>query len=83
MPNVFLPNFNKPTHVSPTIYSGLNYEKPISKRKACKYRISLRGPNLSNNFVTPTQKQTNDMSKFKAATKPKLFSYSEIVLWMS
>ena len=41
VPRVFLPNLLNPTHIYPTRYSNLNYQKLIPKLKVCKYRTLI------------------------------------------
>ena len=48
-PPVFLPNF-KNQHIS-TNFSKLNYIKPTSQLSRSKYRISVRGPVIWNEFL--------------------------------
>ena len=73
-PNIFLPKFRKPSHSYPTRFSHLNYVKPIPKLNKCKYGISYRGPFIWNSFLSTTDKQITDVTKFKAVTKSKLLS---------
>ena len=49
-PAVFPPKFQKPAHPYPTNFSKLNYIKPMPQLSTSKYRISVRGPVLWNEF---------------------------------
>ena len=78
-PSVFLSKFKKPSHLHPTRFSNVNCIKPTYKLNKCKFRISVRGPYLQNEFVTQTAKETESASSFKIPVKQKLLSsYNEL-----
>ena len=51
-PPLFLSKFQKPAHPYPTNFSKFNYKKPTSQLSRSKYRTSVRGPALWNEFLT-------------------------------
>ena len=57
VPAVFLPKFQKPARQYPTNFSKLSYIKPTSQLSRSKYRISVRGPALWNEFLTTNEKE--------------------------
>ena len=71
-PSIFLSKFKKPSHLYPTRFSHLNYIKPIPRLNKCKLGISYRGPFIWNNFLSTTDKQITNVTKFKTVTKSKL-----------
>ena len=77
--SVFLSKFQKPSHLYPTRFSNVNYIKPTYKLNKCKFRISVRGPYLWNEFLTQTEKEIESTSTFKILVKQKLLSsYNEL-----
>ena len=74
-PAVFLPKFQKPALPNPTNSSKLNYLKPISQLSRSKYRISVRGSALWNQFLTESEKEIENQLLFKSKLKLKLLSY--------
>ena len=78
-PSVFLSKCKKPSHLYPTRFSNVNYIKPTYKLNKCKFRISVRGPYLWNEFLTQTEKEIESTSTFKILVKQKLLSsYNEL-----
>ena len=71
-PIVFLDKLTKPSHLYPTRFSQLNYTKPTHKLNRCKYRISIRGPYIWNEYLTKKEKEIELTSNFKLAVKSKL-----------
>ena len=71
---VFLSKFTKPSHIYPTRFSQINYAKPTHKLNRCKYRISIRGPYIWNEFLSNTEKEIELTSSFKSTIKNKLLS---------
>ena len=61
-PEAFLPKFQKPVHLYPTKFSKLNYKKPMSQLSSSKYRISVRGPVLWNEFLADSEKEIENLS---------------------
>ena len=80
-PAVFLPTFQKPAHPYPTNFSKINDIKPMSKLSRSKYRISVRGPALSNEFLIDSEKEIENLSFFKSKLKSKLLSYENEVIF--
>ena len=72
VPGVFLPKFQKQAHPYPTNFSKLNYIKPTSQLSRSKYRISVRGPDLWNEFLTDSEKEIENLSLFKSKVKSSL-----------
>ena len=71
-PIVFLNKLTKPSHLYPTRFSQLNYSKPTHELDRCKYRISIRGPYIWNEYLTKKEKEIELTSNFKLAVKSKL-----------
>ena len=71
-PTVFLSKFKKPSHLYSTRISNVNYFKPTYKLIKCKFWISVRGPYLWNEFLTQTEKEIENASRFKILVKKKL-----------
>ena len=84
-PAVFLPKFQKPAHPYPTNFLKLNYIKPTSQLSRSKYRISVRGPALWNEFLTDSEKEIENLwlfkSKAKFKLKFKLLSYENEIIF--
>ena len=77
--SVFLSKFKKPSHLYPARFSNVNYLKPTYKLNKCKFRISVRGPYLWNEFLTQTEKEIETTFTFKILAKQKLLSsYNEL-----
>ena len=74
VPRIFLSKFKKPSHLYPIRFSNINYIKPTYKLNKCKFRISVRGPYLWNEFLTQTEKEIESTSSFKILVKQKLLS---------
>ena len=74
---MFLSKFWKPAHPNPTDFSELNYIKPRSQLSSSKYRISVRGPALWNEFLTDSEKEIENLSPFKSKVKSKLLWYEK------
>lgn len=78
-PIAFLTEFTKPTHWYHTRFSNFSYVRPTYKLHKSKYRISIRGPYLWNDFLSQTEKAMEKISCFKTAIKKKLLStYNEL-----
>ena len=73
-PSVFLSKFKKPSHLYSTRFSNVNYIKPTYIINKCKFRISVRGPYLWNEFLTQAEKEIESISSFKMLVKQKLSS---------
>ena len=56
-PIIFLDKLTKMSHLHPTRFSQLNYTKPTHKLNRCKYRISIRGPYIWNEYLTKKKKK--------------------------
>ena len=81
VPAVFLPKFQKPAHQYPTNFSKLSCIKPTSQLSRSKYRVSVRGPALWNEFLTTNEKEIENLSLFKNKVKSKLLSHENEVLF--
>ena len=75
VPSVFLSKFKKPSHLYPTRFSNFNYMKATYKLNKCKFRISIRGPYLWNEFLTQTEKEIESISSFKILVKQKYYHH--------
>ena len=64
--------FNMPSHSYPTLFSSVNYSKPETRLRKSRFRISIRGSPISNNFVANTEKELEPSSLFKSRVKNKL-----------
>ena len=71
-PNILFSRFQKPSHSYPTRFLELNYIQPTRKTKTSKYSISIRGPYISDSFLSLEEKQMTTMHKFKIITKSRL-----------
>ena len=78
---MFLSKFWKPAHPNPTNFSELNYIKPRSQLSSSKYRISVRGPALWNEFLTDSEKEIENLSLFKSKVKSELLSNENEVIF--
>ena len=67
-------NYKKPSHLYSTRFSKVNYTKSTYKLNKCKFRISVRGPYLWNEFLTQAEKEIESTSSFKIVVKHKLLS---------
>ena len=57
VPNLFLDKLTKPSHLYPTRFSQLNYTKPTHKLNRFKYRTSIRGPYIWNEYLSKKKKK--------------------------
>ena len=71
-PSAFDNNFEIPSHSYPTRFSHKNYTKPKMKLKKCRFRISIRGPTIWNDFIGNAEKELDSTLLFKARIKSKL-----------
>ena len=71
--------FQKPPHPYPNNFSKVNYIKPMSQLSRSKYRISVRGSALWNEFLTDSEKEIENLSLIKSKPKSKLLSYENEV----
>ena len=70
--SVFDPLIQRPSHSYPTNFSECSYSLPTHNLRKSKFRTSIRGPLLSNNFLTKTEKSIEKLSLFKSKVKNKL-----------
>ena len=56
-PILFLDKLTKSSHLYPTRFSKLNYTKPTHKLNRCKYRFSVRGPYIWNEYLPKKKKK--------------------------
>ena len=73
-PAAFHATFKMPSHSHPTRFSIVNYSKPKTRLRKSRFRISIRGPTIWNNFVTNTEKELESSSLFKSKVKTKLLT---------
>ena len=78
-PSIFLTKLRKPSHAYPPNFSAHNFLIPTLKLKISKYRVSIRGPLLSNNILTAAEKNQQSLPKFRTTTKEKLLSMTKQV----
>ena len=71
-PVVFLDILTKRSHLYPTRFSQLDYTKPTHKLNRCKYRISIRGPHIWNEYLIKREKELKLNSDIKLEVKSKL-----------
>ena len=71
-PAAFHATFKMPSHSYPTRFSSVNYSKPKTRLRKSRFRIYIRGPAISNNFVGNTEKELKSSSLFKLKVKTKL-----------
>ena len=57
--------------------STLNFSKPKLKLTKTKYRISVRGPTVCNNFVEDCLKSIEKTPFFKVKMKSKLLNFDD------
>ena len=57
-PATFHTTFNMPSHSYPTRFSSVNYNKPKTRPHKNRFRISIGGPAIRNNFVANADKKT-------------------------
>ena len=70
--SVFRSRFQRPSHSYPTIFSEYNYSLPADNLRKSKFRISIRGSLLWNNFLTKSEESLQTMPLFKSKVKNKL-----------
>ena len=64
--------FEKPTHKYPTKFSEINFKYKKSSLTSTKHSISVRGPNIWNEFLTKEEKEIQSHSIFLRKIKTKL-----------
>ena len=74
-PPVFTGSFQRIFHLYSTRLSTLNFSKPKLKLTKTKYRISIRGPVIWNDFIKDCLKSIEKTSFFKVKMKSKLLNY--------
>ena len=72
--SIILTKFCKPSHPSPTNFSGHNVLEPTLKLKKSRYRVSIRGLLLWKNILTAAEKKQKSLPKFRTTIKEKLLS---------
>ena len=72
--SVFHAHFQRPSQSYPTNFSESNFSLTPQNVKKSKFRISIRGPLISNNFLTKTEKSFETMFLFKSKVKNKLLA---------
>ena len=76
-PLAFDKTFEIPTHSYPTSFSSASYRKPKIKLRKTRFRISIRGPTIWNDFVGKTEKELTSSSLFKEKIKSKLINFEK------
>ena len=71
-PQIFDMAFEKPTHKYHTKFSEINFKYKKSSLTSRKHSISVRGPNIWNEFLTKEEKEIQSYSIFLRKTKTKL-----------
>ena len=74
-PPVFTGTFQRIYHLYSTRLSTLNFSKPKLKLTKTKYRISIRGPTIWNDFVEDCLKSIEKAPFFKVKRKSKLLNF--------
>ena len=78
-PAVFHTIFKMPSHSYPTRFSSVNYSRPKTRLRKSRFRISIRGPAIWNNFVANTEKELESSSLFKSKVKTKPLDFENEV----
>ena len=74
-PPVFTGSFQRISHLYSTRSSTLNFSKPKLKLTETKYRISISGSAIWNDFVEDCLKSIEQTPFFKAKMKSKLLNF--------
>ena len=72
VPKIFQNKLIKPTHNYPTNFSLSNFGIRPFKSSKSEYRISIRGPTLSKNIPTNSEKLQESATVFKNSMRKKL-----------
>ena len=80
-PYTFTQHFQRIVHKYPTKYSNSNYKKPKVKLAKTKFRISIRGPSIWNNFISKSEKEIKSLLLFKSRVKLKLLQYDNEMMF--
>ena len=78
----FLDKLTKPAHLYPTRFCQLNYTKPTHKLNRLKYRISIRGPYIWNEYLTKKEKEIKLTFNFKLVVKSTVAIKQQTVLFL-
>ena len=71
-PKIFNMAFEKPNHKYPTQVSETNFKYKKYSLTCTKHSISVRGPKISNEFLTKEEKEIQSHSTFLRKIKTKL-----------
>ena len=74
-PPVFTGSFQRISYLYSTRSSTLNFSQPKLKLTKSKYRISIRGPAIWNDFVEDCLKSIEKTPFFKVKMKSKLLNF--------
>ena len=74
---VFTGSFQRISHLYSTRSSTLNFSKPKLKLTKTKYRLSIRGPAIWNDFAVDCLKGIEKTSFFKVKMKSKLLNFDD------
>ena len=78
-PEAFHTTFKMSSHSYPTRLSSVNYSKLKTSLRKSRFRISVRGPAIWNNFVANTEKELESSFLFKSKVKTKLLDFENEV----
>ena len=78
-PAAFHTTFKMPSHSHPTRFSSVSYSKQETRISKSRFRISIRGPAIWNNFVANTEKELESSSLLKSKVKTKLLAFENEV----
>ena len=73
--SVFTGSFQRISHLYSTTSSTWNFSKPKLELTETKYKISIRGPTIWNDFAKGCLKSTEKYSFFKVKIKSKLLHF--------
>ena len=66
-------------HSYPTRFSSVNYINAEVRLSKTRFRISIRGTAIWNNFVDNTEKELESISLFKSKVKNKFLDFENEV----
>ena len=74
-PKIFQKKFRKPVDKYLTNFSTSNCSIPPFKLSKSKYRISIRGPTLSKNIPTNSEKMQESVTAFNNCMRKQLLEF--------
>ena len=81
-PEYFHTTFKMPSHSYPTCLSSVNYSKPRTRLRKSRFRVSVQGPAIRNNFVANAEKELESSSLFKSKVKTKPLNFENEVTFI-